>query len=54
MPAVDDDAHQHSDSTVLFSDEESRHPISWDKNAASIRGTMVIVARAIAIAVVVT
>ena len=45
MP-LDDDGTIHSDIPVLYSDEEGKEPISWDKNLASLTGTLSIVGRA--------
>ena len=33
--------------TVLYSDEEAKHPITWDKNLASIDGKLAAVGRAL-------
>ena len=45
--SVDDSDSNNSDIPVLYSDEEHKHPIIWDKNAASIIGTLVNVGRAL-------
>ena len=47
MGSLNDDDNTHSNITVLFSDEEGKQPIIWDKNTASINGTLAIVGRAI-------
>ena len=46
MP-LDADDTTISDASVLFSDEEGLKPIVWDKNAASITGTLSLVGRAL-------
>ena len=43
--SVDDSDSNNSDIPVLYSDEEHKHPITWDKNAASIIGSPKWVAR---------
>ena len=47
MTSLDQDDTTNSDTTVLHSDEEGKYPITWDKNTASITGTLAIVGRAV-------
>ena len=45
--SLDDDDTNNTDASVLYSDEEMKLPITWDKNVASITGTLRAVERAI-------
>ncbi len=49
MALEHDDANTNAETTALtlYSDEESKQPIVWDKNVASINGTLAYVSRAI-------
>ena len=54
MGSLDEDDTTHSIPTPtvqhhspLYSDEEGKYPITWDKNTASITGTLAVVGRAI-------
>ena len=47
MGSLNDDDITHTIASTLYSDEEGKHPITWDKNTASITGTLAIVGRAI-------
>ena len=47
MASLNQDDTTNSDTTVLYSDEEGKYPITWDKNTASITGTLAIVGRAV-------
>ena len=47
MESPADGDNTHSDIPTLYSDEEGKHPITWDRNLASIVGTLAAVGRAI-------
>ena len=44
---ADDDETHNPDASVLYSDEEMKLPITWDKNIASVHGTLHSVQRAL-------
>ena len=45
--SLDLDDTSHTDNLSIFADEESKIPIHWDKNVASISGTLLSVGRAL-------
>ena len=45
--SLETDDNRNADIPVLYMDQEGKQPIIWDKNAASITGTLTVVSRAI-------
>ena len=45
--SLETDDNHNADIPVLYMDQEGKQPIIWDKNAASITGTLTVASRAI-------